>query len=225
MLLSFADWITFTLLRLSPTSALGSSMQFFVYDTVKIFLLLIIITHGMSLLRIYLPVSKMRNFLHTRRLYGLEYLFASVFGAITPFCSCSSIPLFIGFLQAGIPLGVTFAFLITSPLVNEVAVVLFLGIFGWKVTLLYAVAGILIGTVGGIVLGRMKMENEVRTDMFEEKKKPCCCCKNAVPQSVLQKVSREAWGIIRKVMPFVAVGVAIGAIIHGYVPDGTFRTP
>jgi uncharacterized membrane protein YraQ (UPF0718 family) len=106
-----------------------------------------------------LPIEKLKNYLNRKKLFGLEYLFASIFGAITPFCSCSSVPLFIGFVQGGIPLGVTFAFLITSPLVNEVAIALFLGMFGLKATLIYAVSGIILGTIGGWILGKMNLEH------------------------------------------------------------------
>jgi hypothetical protein len=137
MIKNFADWFTFSFLEIYPKSALAEVVNFFVYDSIKIILLLLIVTHFMSLLRYYLPIEKLRDFLATHKFFGLDYFLATIFGAITPFCSCSSIPLFIGFLEAGIPLGVTFAYLITSPLINEVAVVMFLGLFGMKITLIY----------------------------------------------------------------------------------------
>ena len=111
----------------------------------------------MGIINAYFPIERLRKYLVTHKMYGLQYLLASLFGAITPFCSCSSIPLFIGFVKGGIPLGVTFAFLITSPLVNEVAVAMFLGSFGLKVTLIYVISGILLGMIGGFVLGRMRL--------------------------------------------------------------------
>ena len=138
---------------------MGAALNFFVYDTMKILLLLFLILLLMGVVNAYFPVERLRNYLSRNKLYGLEYLLASVFGAITPFCSCSSVPLFIGFVQGGIPLGVTFAFLITSPLVNEVALAMFLGMFGWKVTLVYAGSGILPGSVGGWFLGKMNLQN------------------------------------------------------------------
>lgn len=224
MINQFASWLVFDTLKHSPETHFGQALHFFVYDTVKILLLLIILTHAMSLLRHYLPLAKMKTFLASKRFFGLDYFFASSFGALTPFCSCSSIPLFIGFLQARIPLGLTFAFLATSPLVNEVALVIFLSIFGWKVTLLYAAAGIAIGMISGMLLGKMRLEKEINMDLFEEKKPCCCACdKNSKHETVLSKTSREAFAITKRVAPYVVIGVGIGAVIHGYVPEGYFE--
>lgn len=167
---ALANWLSFTVFSLEETSHLGMSVEFFLYDTLKIFALMIIITHLMSILRYYLPIEKLRDFLTSRNFYGTDYFLASLFGAVTPFCSCSSLPLFIGFLSARIPLGVTFAFLITSPLINEVALALFLGIFGWKITLLYLVAGMSIGMIGGFLLGKMKLEKFVEDFVWKMEK-------------------------------------------------------
>ena len=158
MIRQFADWLIYGLIGLDSTSRLGSALQFFVYDSIKILLLLFLNSAVMVIINAYFPIERLRNYLNSKKLYGLQEFFASVFGAITPFCSCSSIPLFIGFVKGGIPLGVTFSFLITSPLVNEVAVALFLGAFGVKVTVIYVVSGILLGTIGGWVLGRFRLE-------------------------------------------------------------------
>jgi len=149
---------TYKLLGLNSDSHLGVSINFFFYDTIKILILLFLISSLMGVVNAYFPIDRLRNYLTTKKLYGLQYFFASFFGAITPFCSCSSIPLFIGFVKGGIPLGVTFSFLITSPLVNEVAVAMFLGLFGLKATLIYAGSGILMGIVGGYILGKFKLE-------------------------------------------------------------------
>lgn len=204
---------------------LGPVAEFFIYDTIEIFILLIVLTHLMSLLRFYLPIERVRDFLAKHKFYGLDYLLATIFGAVTPFCSCSSIPLFIGFLEAGIPLGVTFAFLITSPLINEVAIALFIGIFGWKVTVLYVSAGILIGVVGGLILGRLKMEKYVEEFVWKIKSDRL---KKAEKQRMpfrkeMRLVSAEAFSITRKVALYVLLGVALGAVIHGYVPEGFFE--
>lgn len=204
---------------------LGPAAEFFIYDSIKIFILLIILTHLMSLLRFYLPIEKVRDFLAKHNFYVLDYLLATIFGAITPFCSCSSIPLFIGFLEVGIPLGVTFAFLITSPLVNEVAIALLIGIFGWKVTALYILAGILIGVLGGVILGRLKMEKYVEEFVWKIKSDKI---KKAEKQKMSFKkemllVSSEAFAITRKVALYVLLGVALGALIHGYVPEEFFE--
>ena len=157
MIQDFADWLVYSLFRLDPASHLGSAVNFFFYDTIKILILLFFISILMGIINAYFPIERLRNYLTTHKMYGLQYLLAALFGAITPFCSCSSIPLFIGFVKGGIPLGVTFAFLITSPLVNEVAVAMFLGSFGLKVTLIYVISGILLGVIGGFVLGRMNL--------------------------------------------------------------------
>ena len=158
MIQDFANWLVYKILEFTPHTQLGEAVNFFVYDTVKILFLLYAISLIMGVVNAYFPVERIRVFLITRKLYGLQYFFAALFGAMTPFCSCSSIPLFIGFVKGGIPLGVTFAFLITSPLVNEVAIAIFLGAFGIKITVIYAVSGILLGMVGGIVLEKFKLE-------------------------------------------------------------------
>ena len=158
MIQQFADWLIYGLFGVDAASRLGAALNFFIYDAIKILLLLLGISFLMGIVNAYFPVERLRNFLTTHKLFGLQYLLAALFGAITPFCSCSSIPLFIGFVKGGIPLGVTFAFLITSPLVNEVAVAMFLGTFGVKVTAIYVACGILLGMIGGIFLGKMNLE-------------------------------------------------------------------
>ena len=144
-----ADTVTSNWFNLAKESYFGSALNFFIYDTIKIGILLIFINYIMAIIRHYLPVEKIKDFLTKRKWYGLDYLLASFFGAITPFCSCSSIPLFVGFLSAGIPLGVTLSFLITSPLINEASIAIFIGIFGLKITIEYVVAGIILGVFGG----------------------------------------------------------------------------
>lgn len=220
----FASWIVADLFAVADKH-LAESLHFFLYDTIKIFILILAITHLMSWLRYYLPIEKLRDFLSSHKLFGFDYFMACVFGAITPFCSCSSIPLFIGFLQARIPLGVTFAFLITSPLVNEVAISLFIGIFGLKTTLIYIAAGISVGMVGGFVLGRLGMEKYVAdfiwkvkaadTNLPEKKKRS--------KFQIFKYISREAFDIIKKIAPYIVIGVGAGALVHGYVPAGFFE--
>ncbi len=222
---ALANWLTFSVFSIKQGSHLGSSVQFFFYDTFKIFALMLVITHFMSALRYYLPIEKLRDFLTKRKLYGLDYFFATVFGAITPFCSCSSIPLFIGFLEARIPLGVTFAFMITSPLINEVAIALFLGIFGWQVTLLYVAAGILIGMVGGFILGKLKMEKYVEDFVWKvhAQKQNQTEAKKESFIKIFPQISKEAFEIIRKIALYILIGVGVGAFIHGYIPEGFFE--
>lgn len=228
MIQNFADWLVFSIIGLDNETALGSAVNFFVYDSIKILLLLFLISALMGIVNAYFPVERLRNYLSSHRLYGLQYLLASLFGAITPFCSCSSIPLFIGFVKGGIPLGVTLSFLITSPLVNKVAVAMFLGSFGIKATLVYVISGILLGCVGGFVLGRMHLEpylsdwvkqvqlqSEKQTAEWEQER-----------TSFMQRlpiVIRDSWRIVRGVLLYIFIGIGIGAFMHGFVPEGFFE--
>ena len=228
MIQQLADWLTYGLLGLYATSGLGSALNFFIYDSVKILLLLFVISALMGVVNAYFPIERLRNYLMTHRLYGLQYLLASVFGAITPFCSCSSIPLFIGFVKGGIPLGVTFAFLITSPLVNEVAVAMFLGSFGVKVTAIYVVSGILLGMIGGFLLGRMQLEPLLsdwvkQIQMQSTQQTEAWEAEHVSFADRLPSILREAWGIVRSVLLYVIFGIGIGAMMHGFVPEGFFE--
>lgn len=224
---SLIDYLIYELVGLNPESHLGASVNFFFYDTIKILILLFLISSLMGVVNAYFPIDRLRNYLNTKKMYGLQYFLASLFGAITPFCSCSSIPLFLGFVKGGIPLGVTFSFLITSPLVNEVAVALFLGLFGVKATLVYAISGILLGTIGGFILGKFKLEkhlsdwvkqiqiqSEQETEEWEAEHTPFI--------DRLPGIVREGWDIVRKVLVYVLIGIAIGAAMHGYVPENFF---
>jgi uncharacterized protein len=228
MIQNFADWLVYDLFGLSAESHFGMAVNFFFYDTIKILILLFLISAIMGVINAYFPIDRLKNYLATHKLFGLQYLLASLFGAITPFCSCSSVPLFIGFVKGGIPLGVTFSFLITSPLVNEVAVAMFLGTFGVKATLIYTVSGILLGTVGGFILGKFKLEPllspwvlQIQKESIQETEKWEA---EQVPLSRrLPAILREAWGIVRGVLVYVIIGIAIGAAMHGYVPEGFFE--
>lgn len=221
------DAFIYDLIKFNPESHLGVAVNFFFYDTIKILILLFLISSLMGLVNAYFPVDRLRVYLTTKKMYGLEYFFASFFGAVTPFCSCSSIPLFIGFVNGGIPLGVTFSFLITSPLVNEVAVAMFLGLFGIKATLIYAVSGILMGTIGGLILGKFKLDRYLSdwvkqiqsssqqvSQQWESEKTPFI--------ERLPGIIQEGWDIVRKVLLYVIIGIAIGAAMHGYVPENFF---
>lgn len=229
MIQQFADWLIYDTIGLEPTSQLGVAVNFFVYDTIKIVILLFFISVLMGIINAYFPIERLRNYLTSRRLYGLQYLMASIFGAITPFCSCSSIPLFIGFVNGGIPLGVTFAFLITSPLVNEVAVAMFLGSFGLKATLIYVASGILLGTLGGIILGKMRLERYL-SDWVKQMQRQSTQ-QNAEWESEkvsffnrLPAIIAEAMRILKGVILYIIIGIGIGAAMHGYVPEGFFET-
>ena len=219
MLLRFADWFTYKLIGLDPESHLGGAVNFFVYDSIKIILLLFSLIFVIGCIRTYLPQHKIKRWMSRKGVAG--NFFASLFGAITPFCSCSSIPLFLGFLEAGIPLGVTFSFLITSPLINEYLVVLMLGFFGWKITAMYVISGLLIGIVSGVILGRMKLERFLVTDLIERRNNNDNNNVDEYPTFIsrLRFGYKESTSIVRKIWLWVLVGVGIGAVIHNYVPQ------
>ncbi|MFZ2835532.1 MAG: permease, partial [Candidatus Moraniibacteriota bacterium] len=216
-----ANWLTFEVFQLAAHSHLGESVNFFIYDALKIVLLLLAINYFMAIIRHYFPIEKLRDFLASRKWYGFDHLLASLFGTITPFCSCSSIPLFIGFLKAGIPLGVTFSFLITSPLVNEAAVVLFVGLFGWKITLWYVFAGVFLGVIGGFILGKLKLEKYVADYVWKIQPQKYQAVEKKETKTVLaKKFWLEGWQITKKILPYALAGIALGATIHGFVPTG-----
>lgn len=221
---ALTNWLTYNVFNLKPDSSFGSSVNFFIYDSLKIIILLLIINYLMAIVRYYLPVEKIRNFLASRKWYGFDYFMGAIFGTVTPFCSCSSIPLFIGFLQARIPLGVTFSFLITSPLVNEVAIVLFLGLFGLKITLIYIISAILLGMISGFILGKLKLEKYVADYIWQIKSSQLEIKKDKKSFKELMKIFWiDGWNITKKIIIYVLVGIAIGALIHGYVPTGFFE--
>lgn len=223
-----ADWLIYTALGISSQSHLGEALNFFVYDTIKILILLFLITFLMGIVNSYFPIDRIRNFLSRNKLYGGEYVMASTFGAVTPFCSCSSVPLFIGFVKGGIPLGVTFAFLVTSPLVNEVAIAIFLGMFGVKATLVYVISGILLGVISGVVLSKLNLE-PLLTDWVRNVWKQAKAEQEAFAienTSFIQRmptIMKEAFGIVKSVVVYVLIGIAIGAAMHGFVPEGFFE--
>ena len=223
-----ANWFVFSVLGMDKGSHLAEALNFFIYDTTKILILLFIIIFLMGIVNSYFPIDKVRNYLSRNKLYGFEYLMASLFGVVTPFCSCSSVPLFIGFVRGGIPLGVTFAFLVTSPLVNEVAIGLFVGLFGLKTTIIYIVSGILLGTISGVILQKLKLEKfltpwvkdvlanaQQEQDVFQTEKTPF--------KQRLPIIWDEVINILKGVVSYVIVGIAIGGLMHGYIPEGFFE--
>lgn len=224
----FADWLVYDSIGLSNTSALGKALHFFIYDSIKILLLLVVVIFFMGIINSYFPTEKVKAYLSRNKLYGAEYLLASLFGVVTPFCSCSSVPLFIGFVRGGIPLGVTFSFLITSPLVNEVAIGLFVGLFGMKVTLIYIATGVLLGTVSGVILQYLRLEhlltpwvkdllNKSHGDDWVE----------SIDQESLKErlplIWEEVKNILKGIIPYVLLGIGVGALMHGYIPAGFFE--
>ena len=228
MIQLFADWLVYGILGLDAGTSLGVAVNFFVYDTVKIILLLFSISFVMGIINAYFPIERLRRYLTTHKLYGLDYFLAALFGGITPFCSCSSVPLFIGFVKGGIPLGVTLTFLIASPLVSEIAIAMFLGTFGVKATLIYVVSGTVLSMVAGYILGKMHLEpylsdwvkqaqqqSNARSEQWEAEKTPFW--------KRLLVITRESWGIVRGVLVYILIGIGIGATMHGFVPEGFFE--
>lgn len=217
MLQLIVDWLTYSIFKLDASSKIGAAVNFFIYDSVKILLLLFGMISVIGFLRSFLSQQKVKAWIAGTKGWG--NFFASLFGAITPFCSCSSIPLFISFLGAGIPLGVTFSFLITSPLINEYLVVLMLGFFGWKITLAYIISGMGIGIAAGIILGKMKLEQYIERDIATANTEAACEIK---PQGIIQRVIfgiNEAVCIVKKLWLWILIGVGLGALIHNYVPQ------
>jgi uncharacterized membrane protein YraQ (UPF0718 family) len=201
----------YSALNLDAHSHRAEALNFFIYDSIKIILLLILITNIMTLLNSYLPIEKIRNFLVKNKLFWLEYLFASLFWAITPFCTCSSIPLFVGFIKWWIPLWVTFSFLITSPLVNEVAVAMFLGIFWIKVTAIYMVSWIVLWTLWWWILWKFWLEKYL-ADFIQNQRWNINTEINQIKisfKSRLKGVVKEARNITKKIIPYVLLGVAV----------------
>lgn len=223
-----ADWLIYGLFHLDKGSKLGDALNFFVFDTIKIFLLLFVVTFVMGIINSYFPIDKVRNFLTKRKWYGLDYFVASLFGTITPFCSCSSVPLFVGFVKGGIPLGVTLAFLISSPLVDAVSVAMFIGLFGWKVTIVYVVSGIVISMIAGYVLSKLKLERFL-TDWVKkilENKQSAQAEEELVNQTFKQRlpvIIKEALSIVKGVALYIVIGIAIGGAMHGFIPTGFFE--
>jgi hypothetical protein len=215
-----ANLIVYGLLGLTPGSAPADALHFFVMDTAKIFVLLVIIIYVMGLLRALLSPERVREYVRGKPRW-LARTLAIVLGAVTPFCSCSSVPLFIGFVEAGIPLGVTFSFLIASPMINEVAVVILVGILGWELTLMYVAAGLTVAYVGGIVMERFKPERWVEEYVW---KIHMGQVQLPQPDTSLRGRHRYAWGEVKEIVgrlwKWVIAGIAVGALFHGYVPEG-----
>lgn len=212
----FCDLLTYNWLGLDPESKIGGALNFFVYDSIKIFALLAGMIWIIGVLRTYLPDHKLKQWMSRGGLWG--NLVAALFGAITPFCSCSSIPIFISLLRAGVPLGVTFSFLITSPLINEYLVILMIGSFGLPVTIAYVGSGLLIGVFAGGLLGRLKLEGHLEQDIIDASSGQAEVVEYTFTGRLRFGV-KESLQVVKQIWLWVLVGVAIGAFIHNYVPE------
>ncbi len=219
MLEEFSNWIVLSLLNIEKGTKLESSLNFFIYDSIKILLLLFVMIAIVGYLRTYISEQKIRQMLSGKR-QGLGNLTAAIMGAITPFCSCSSIPVFLSFMKAKIPLGVSFSFLVTSPLVNEYVAIIMLGFFGWKITALYIISGILIGVFSGIVIGKLGLEKYIVQDLMDTNENN----KDKIFNTQQERINtglKDATSIIKSIWLWVFVGIGIAAGIHGFIPEET----
>lgn len=217
MIKLFADWITYSVFQITPGTLLASAVNFFIFDTIKILLLLVVIIFTVSIIRSFLPPEKIRKILSHEKKY-LGNVLASLLGIITPFCTCSAIPLFLGFLEAGVPLGTTFSFLVASPMINEVALVLLFGLFGWKIALMYIASGLIISILSGIAIGHLKVENLVEEFVYKSKSNGQLQLPEMTWKQRVGYARNYTIEIIKKVWLYIILGIGIGAWIHGYVP-------
>ena len=214
---ALADYIVYELLHLNPKTLTATALHFFIYDTLKIFTLLATIIFVVAIIRSWFPPERTKRILAHKREY-VGNILAALLGVVTPFCSCSAVPLFIGFVESGVPLGVTFSFLISSPMVNEIALIMLWGMFGWKIALIYVGTGLLIAILSGMVIGKLKMEKYVQDYVWEM-------------QVGKQEIKEQNWrqrllyargytlDLLKKIWPYVVIGVGLGAFIHGFVPQ------
>ncbi|QXE87475.1 permease [Geomonas nitrogeniifigens] len=217
MLKALADYLVFGVFGMAPGSRLGEALDFFVYDTMKIFLLLTTIVYVVAVIRSYFSPERTRRILSHKREHVGNVL-AALLGIVTPFCSCSAVPLFIGFVESGIPLGVTFSFLVSSPMVNEVALIMLWGLFGWKIALIYIGSGVAVAVVAGMVIGRLRMERHVQDYVWEIKVGAAELLEQTFREK-LEYASGYTVGLLKKIWPYVVVGIGLGAFIHGYAPE------
>jgi uncharacterized membrane protein YraQ (UPF0718 family) len=218
VLKEFAHYVVYSLFGMEQ-GRLSDVLDFFIYDTIKIFLLLSVIIFVVSVIRSYFPPERTKRILsHKREFIG--NILAALLGIVTPFCSCSAVPLFIGFIEAGVPLGVTFSFLISSPMVNEVAVVLLWGLFGWKIALIYMATGLFVAIVAGMIIGKLKLEKWVEEYVY--KIHSLGIAQEIARQKFKERLIAARWStldILKRVWLYVIVAIGIGGFIHGYVPE------
>lgn len=217
MLQEFADWLTYSVLRLAKDSQLGAAANFFIYDSIKVTLLLALIVFFVGIIRTFVTPQKVKRWLGGRG-EGTGNVLAALLGVPTPFCSCSAVPLFIGFVESGVPLGITFSFLIASPLINEVAATMLFAMFGWQIAALYIISGLIIAIIAGMMIGRLHLEKEVEGFVYEIQARKVKEREMNWRQRINFGIS-ESKSITLKVLPYLLLGIAIGGLIHGYAPS------
>ena len=217
----FADWLIYNVFGIAKDSSIGSALNFFVFDSIKIFILLLVIIYAITFIRSFFPPEKTRKILAKNKGSAfIGHILAALLGIVTPFCSCSAVPLFIGFVEAGVPLGVTFSYLIAAPMVNEVALGMLYGLFGWKIALIYVASGEIIAIVSGMILGKMKLEKYVEGYVYEIKVN----AELDLPDPTMKERLIDSWNftrdLIKKIWIYVVIGIAIGGVMHGWIPAG-----
>jgi uncharacterized membrane protein YraQ (UPF0718 family) len=219
----FWNWLLFSALPLDESSKVGESVRFFFYDSIKILLLLVGITFVVTMLRSFITIERTRAFLGGKR-QGVGNLMAASAGVVTPFCSCSAVPVFVGFLSSGVPIGVTLSFLIASPLINEIAIGLLFTMFGFKIALIYLFSGLSIAIIAGMVLGKMKVERWVEPFVYANKmnSRTEFASQHYTLQDRMNMGAEESLAILKKIWIYLFIGIAIGAIIHGWAPTQFF---
>lgn len=213
-----ADWLVYSIFNIVKGTPLGNTVNFFIYDSIKIILLLAIIIFVVSYIRSFFPAEKTKKLLSNAKFPVLNNLLAALFGIVTPFCSCSAVPLFIGFVEAGVPLGVTFSFLISAPMVNEIALVLLWGLFGWKIALIYIISGITIATIAGWIMSKLKLEKWVEGFVYNIKGIKVDE-KQLTTNDRVDYAKKYTINIVRSVWTYILIGVGLGALMHGYAPN------
>lgn len=229
MFLTIADYLVYNILHLSPQTSFGAALHFFVYDVLKILFLLSIIIFSISFLQTYMNTQKIKTYIEKQPKF-LAHFLAALFGAVTPFCSCSSIPVFIGFIEAKIPFGIAMSFLITSPMINEIAMLVLAGILGIKITLIYIATGISIGMLGGYLLEKLGyaqyLQDYLRLNTLQFAPRACSCSVPAAPQILfsarIQTAAQKTRTLLHKIWLFILLGIGAGAFLHGYVPQEFF---
>ncbi|PWR71043.1 permease [Methanospirillum lacunae] len=216
MIEKFADWVTYTLLNLSPDSPAGSSVHFFIFDSIYVTIMMMLVVFFIAIIRSFITPQKIRKWLGGRH-EGVGNVIAALLGIPTPFCSCSAVPMFIGFIESGVPLGVTFSFLIASPMINEIAATMLYTMFGWQIAALYIITGFIIAVTAGIIIGRLHLESEIE-DFVYASNLPVMSEKVLSWKDRIIFAKNESKNITLRVLPYILLGIGVGGIIHGYAP-------
>ncbi len=216
MIEKFADWVTYTLLNLSPDSAAGSSVHFFIFDSIYVTIMMVLVVFFIAIIRSFITPQKIRKWLGGRH-EGVGNVIAALLGIPTPFCSCSAVPMFIGFIESGVPLGVTFSFLIASPMINEIAATMLYTMFGWQIAALYIITGFIIAVTAGMIIGRLHLESEIE-DFVYASNLPTTSEKVLSWKDRIIFAKNESKNITLRVLPYILLGIGVGGIIHGYAP-------